>query len=167
MRNTNAKFIALGGILAAVALVIMCMGGLIPLSTYVCPMLCTVIQYIVLRCCGKRIAWAWYGAVALLGLLLGPDKEAAAVFVLLGYYPMVKPMLEKSRLSLLLKLLLFNGAILLLYSVVIHLLGLGEIAKENMELGMAGVALLLVLGNAVFFLLDSLLSKLQKKRWKK
>ena len=45
MRNTNAKAMALGGVLGALALVIMCMGGLIPFATYVCPMLCTVTLY--------------------------------------------------------------------------------------------------------------------------
>ena len=45
----------------------------------------------VLKTCGVRIAWAWYGAVAILSLLLAPDKEAAAVFAFLGYYPIVTP----------------------------------------------------------------------------
>lgn len=167
MRNANTKAIALGGILAALALVILCMGGLIPFSTYVCPMLCIIAQYIVLQSCGKRMAWAWYAAVALLGLLLGPDKEAAAVFVLLGYYPIIKPKLEKSRLRVLWKLLLFNGAVTLLYTVLIHLLGLSEVMAETQELGIIGLVIMLVLGNLVFFLLDRLLTMLQKKRWKR
>ena len=167
MRNTNAKIIALGGVLAAVALVILCLGGLIPVATYVCPMLCAIVQYIVYRCCGKRIAWTWYVAVALLALLMGPDKEAALVFVMLGYYPMVKPVLEKNRLSLLWKLLLFNGAVLILYGLLLKLLGLDAVVAETEELGVIGLAILLILGNVVFFLLDRVLTMLQKKRWKK
>lgn len=164
MRNSNAKVIALGGLLAAVALVILCLGGMIPLATYVCPMLCALVQYIVYRCCGRRIAWTWYVAVALLALLLGPDKEAALVFVMLGYYPMVKPFFEKSRLSVLWKLLLFNGAVLVLYGLLLKLLGLDAVATETEELGMIGLVILLVLGNAVFFLLDRLLTILQKRK---
>ncbi len=167
MRNTNAKAMALGGVLGALALVIMCMGGLIPFATYVCPMLCTICQYIVLQSCGKRMAWVWYGAVALLSLLMGPDKEAAAVFVLLGYYPILKPVLEKSRFSILWKLLLFNGAVTLLYTVLIHLLGLADVMAETEELGFIGLAVMLLLGNLVFFLLDRLLTMLQKKQWNK
>ena len=163
MRNTNAKAMALGGVLGALALVIMCMGGLIPFATYVCPMLCTVTLYIVLRSCGSRIAWVWYAAVALLSLLMGPDKEAAAVFVLLGYYPIVKPKLEKSRLHVLWKLLLFNSAVILLYTVLIHLLGISDVMAETEELGIIGLVILLALGNLVFFLLDRLLTMLQKK----
>lgn len=164
MRNSNAKVIALGGLLAAVALVILCLGGLIPLATYICPMLCAIVQYIVYRCCGRRIAWTWYVAVALLALLLGPDKEAALVFVMLGYYPMVKPFFEKSRLSVLWKLLLFNGAVLILYGLLLKLLGLDAVAAETEELGIIGLVILLVMGNAVFFLLDRLLTILQKRK---
>lgn len=164
MRNSNAKVIALGGLLAAVALVILCLGGMIPLATYVCPMLCALVQYIVYRCCGRRIAWSWYAAVSLLALLLGPDKEAALVFVMLGYYPMVKPFFEKSRLSVLWKFLLFNGAVVVLYGLLLKLLGLDAAATETEELGIIGLVILLVMGNAVFFLLDRLLTMLQKRK---
>lgn len=162
MRNAS-RIIALGGMLAAVALIILCLGGMIPLSTYVCPMLCCVLQFLVLKLCGGRIAWAWYGVVALLGLLLGPDKEAAAVFVLLGYYPIVKPALERSKLSWLWKVLLFNGAIALLYGAVIHLLGLSAVTQEFTQLGAIGLVVLLLLGNLTFILLDRVLSRFGRK----
>lgn len=82
---------ALGGVLAALAVVIMGMGTLIPVATYVCPMLCALLLQVVLKTCGVRVAWAWYGAVAILSLLLAPDKEAAAVFLFLGYTPSSSP----------------------------------------------------------------------------
>ena len=164
MRNTNTRNIALGGLLAATALVIMCLGGLIPLATYICPMLCCILQSVVLRICGGRIAWAWFGAVALLSLLIGPDKEAAAVFLMLGYYPIVKPKLEKSRLCGLWKLLLFNSAIMLLYAVLTHMLGLESVTAEFEELGVIGLVVLLVLGNVTFFLLDMVLTRLSKRK---
>lgn len=98
-KQTQASSVALGGVLAAAAVVIMCMGGLIPVATFVCPMLCMLLQAVVLNQCGPRMAWAWYGAVAVLSLLMGPDKEAAAVFVFLGYYPIVKPRLDGKKLK--------------------------------------------------------------------
>ena len=75
MRNTPAARIALGGMLAALAVVIMNLVGMIPVATFVCPMLCMMILTLVLRFCGKRIGWAWYGAVAILCALMAPDKE--------------------------------------------------------------------------------------------
>ncbi len=154
---------ALGGVLAALAVVIMAMGTLIPVATYVCPVLCMIIGKVVLSLCGKRIAWDWYGAVAILGLLLAPDKEAAAVYAFLGYYPIVKPTLDGKKLPWLWKGLLFNVSVLVLYWLLMHLFGLEQITREFSDLGMAMTAVLLVLGNLVFFLLDRILGKRFKK----
>ena len=148
---------ALGGVMAALAVVIMSLGGLIPLATYICPMLCILLVKTVLQICGPLIAWAWYGAVAILSLLMAPDKEAAAVFAFIGYYPGVKPSLDKKKLPWLWKGLLFNAAILSMYWLLMHLMGMDAIAAEFEELGIAMTAVLLVLGNVTFFLLDRLL----------
>ena len=165
MRRNSAKNMALGGVMAALALVVMCLGGMIPLATYVCPMFCAVLLMVVLRLTGSRIAWAWYGAVSILSMLLGPDKEAAAVFVFLGYYPILKPWLDKRKLALLWKLLLFNAAIFAMYSVLIYVFGLADIAAEFEELGMVMSVVTLILGNATLFMMDVLLTQLQKRKF--
>ena len=154
---------ALGGILAALAVIVMSMGGLIPVATYVCPMLCAILQYTVLLFCGRRVAWAWYGAVSLLSLMLGPDKEAAAVFVCLGYYPIVKPKLDALKGKHLWKALLFNTSILTMYWLLIHLMGMAQIGAEFSELGMVMTAVMLVMGNVIFFLLDRILDNFGRK----
>ena len=77
--------------LAGAAVVLMSVGTIIPVATYAAPVLCMLICQVVCRLCGSRIAWAWYGAVAVLSLLLAPDKVAAAVFLVLGYFPILKP----------------------------------------------------------------------------
>jgi len=41
--NTKAGALAFGGMMTAVALVIMNLGSLIPLNTYICPVLCILI----------------------------------------------------------------------------------------------------------------------------
>ena len=160
MRNTPAARIALGGMLAALAVVIMNLVGMIPVATFVCPMLCMMILTLVLRFCGKRIGWAWYGAVAILSALLSPDKEAAAIFVFIGYYPLLKPSLDKMRLGGLLKLLLFNAAILVMYWLLINLFGLAQIAQEYRELGLLMTIFMLVTGNLIFLMLDRILARL-------
>lgn len=165
MRDTAARRIAFGGVMAALAVVVMCLGGMIPIATYVCPMLCMQLQQLVLRICGRRTAWAWYGAVAALALLMGPDKEAAALFAFLGYYPIVKPQLDRMKMGLVLKLALFNAVILAMYWLLIHLFGMDQIASEFSELGNAMTAVTLAMGNAVFFLMDKVLErKIIKKR---
>ena len=160
MRSTSTRSIALGGILGAVAIVIMCLGGLIPAATFVVPMLCIIICCTVMCCCGSRIGWAWYVAVSVLSVLMSPDKEAAAVFVFLGYYPMVKSKLEKTKLRLLWKVLLFNTAILSMYQLLIHLFGMAYLVTENEELGQFGLGIMLLLGNVSFIMLDVVLGRI-------
>lgn len=155
---------ALGGILTALAVVIMCLGGLIPVATYVCPVLCMVLLQIVLRTRGSRIGWAWYGAVAILGLLMAPDKEAAAVFAALGYYPILKPGLDRRKGKWLWKLLLFNSVILALYWLLLNVIGMAELAAEFSEMGIALTLVTLVLGNVTFILLDRLLEMRMRRK---
>lgn len=149
---------ALGGMLAALAVVMMSLGTVIPVATYVCPMLCALLLQVVLKTCGSRVAWAWYGAVALLSVLLAPDKEAAGVFVFLGYYPIVKPALDRKKGKWLWKGLLFNGSVCLLYFLLLRLLGLKQLTQEWSDMSVGMLAVLLILGNVTFFLLDRLLS---------
>lgn len=157
-RKTPAARMALGGVLAALAVVIMSLGSLIPILTYVSPMLCALLLQVVLLGCGERVAWAWYGAVAILSALLSADKEAAAAFLFLGYYPIVKPKIDKLHLRWLWKLLLFNGSIGVMYYLLLNLFGMAELGAEFAEMGTVLLALMLVLGNVTFFLLDKVLT---------
>ena len=158
----EARRIALGGMMAALAVVIMSLGGLIPIATFVCPMLCMLLLAFVTRFCGIRIGWAWYGAVAILSLLMGPDKEAAAVYAFLGFYPIIKPWLDRMKFGLAVKLVLFNGLILAMYWLLIHLFGMDQIAAEYQELGTIMTVVMLILGNVTFFLLDRVLTRFSK-----
>ena len=150
--------------MAALAVVIMSMGTLIPVATFVCPVLCMLILQIILKTCGGRTAWAWYGAVAILSLLMAPDKEAAAIFAFLGYYPIVKPKLDARKGKWLWKGLLFNTAIAVLYFLLLRIFGIAEIAEEYAEMGRIMTMIMLVLGNITFFLLDRLLSMKMRNR---
>lgn len=157
--QTSVRAMAFGGMMAALAVVIMCLGGLIPLATFVCPLICMLILQFVAKLCGQRIGWAWYGAVALLSLLIGPDKEGAALFLFLGFYPLVKPRLDRLPLRWLWKAILFNGDILLMYTLLIHLFGMADLGDEFQQMGTVLLIITLVLGNVTFFLLDKILGK--------
>ena len=149
---------------AALAVVVMSLGTILPVATYVCPVFCMLLLQMVVRLTDIRMGWAWYGAVAILSLLLAPDKEAAAVFLALGYYPIVKPKLDSVKGTWLWKGLLFNGSILSLYWIMLKLIGMERLVEEVSGMGMVMTALLLVLGNVIFFLLDRLLAMRPKKR---
>ena len=163
-RNNQASAIALGGVMAALAMVFLCL-TVIPVATFVSPALCMLLLRIVARQCGRRIGWAWYGAVAILGVLLAPDKEAAAVFVFLGYYPLLKPVFDRWKPSWLWKGLYFNAAIAVLYTLLLKVFGMDQLAQDYAELGSALTAVMMVLANITFFMLDRLLGmRLGRKR---
>ncbi|MBE6926322.1 MAG: hypothetical protein E7461_05695 [Ruminococcaceae bacterium] len=155
----KAKQIALGGVLGALAVTILFLGGMIPVSTYICPVFCMLILQTVQNFCGRRMAWAWYAMVSFLALILGPDKEAAAILVLLGYYPIIKPKMDKLPLRILWKLVFFNAVTVFMYTAVVAILGLEAIVVENTFIGYVGLILMLLLGNATFFLLDMTLTR--------
>ena len=152
----------MGGVFAALAVVIMTLGTIIPVATYVCPVACMLLLQMVLKITGTRLGWAWYGAVSILSLLLAPDKEAAAVFLAVGYYPIVKPKLDKRKGKWLWKGLFFNFVILALYWLLLKVIGMERLVEEFSGMGIAMTAVLLLLGNVTFFLVDHLLTRNQR-----
>ena len=154
---------ATGGVFAALAVVIMNMGGLIPVATYTTPMLCMLLLKFVALSCGRRMAWTWYAAVAILSLLMSPDKEAAAVFAFLGYYPILKPKLESMKGKWLWKLAIFNGSMVLLYAILIRIMGVTAVTGESEELAAVMLTVLLLMGNVTFIALDRLLTIMETR----
>ena len=122
-------------------------------------MLCALLLQIVLNLCGRRLATAWFAAVAILGLLFCPDREAAGVFLFLGEYPIVKQMLDGRKLSGLWKALYFNFSVLVLYWWLLFVMGIPGLYEEFQELGSIMLVILVLLGNGTFFLLDRVLEK--------
>ena len=157
---------ALGGVLAALSVIFMGLGGLIPIATYVCPVIVMLILQLVLKLCGKRTAWAWYFAVAILSAFISPDKEAAFFFVFLGYYPLIKPWIEQKKLAFLLKIVYFNISVAVLYWLLISLLGMRGLEEEFAAVGKLVGIVLIILGNITFFMLDFILTRGIKRRQK-
>ena len=128
----SSRDLALCGVLCALAVAIMAMGTIIPAATYCCPVLASMTLVPVLILCGERLSWAMFAASAILSLLLAPDKEAAAIFLALGYYPIVKPKLDRKpkprRIAS--KLLLFNAAIFAVYGALLFVFRLDALREE-------------------------------------
>ena len=129
----------------------------------------------VLVLCGEKLSWAMFFASAMLSLLLAPDKEAAAIFLALGYYPIVKPKLDrKSKIRRWVgKFLLFNVSILAVYAVLLFVLRLDALREEFSAMSGALLAGLLLGGNFLFWLDDRLLGRFAPRaaalcaRWEK
>ena len=157
----ESKRIALCGLLCALALVVMLMGGIIPVATFCAPVLAMVFLLPVLIEFGPRYGAAAYGAVAILALLLVPDTETALVYLFFGWYPLLRPRiaaLPSALLRLVCRLAVCNSMVFVLYRLVISVLGLTSVTEE---LGTGWFTiLLLVMANVLFLLLDRALGNL-------
>ena len=109
---------ALCGVTAALAVVIMSLGSIIPFATFCCPILAMLFTLPIAVEYPGKIGLTLYGAIALLSLLLAGDKEAAFLYLFLGYYPFLRPTLEKLRprmLRLAVKHAIFTCAVVVMY----------------------------------------------------
>ena len=159
----RSRQLAFCGVLCALAVVILVLGSLVPLSTFCCPILAMCVLLPLREEFGPRLALGAYAVVAALGILLVPDKEAALLYLFLGYYPVLRPRLERMRpriLGLLCKLLVFNASVLLLYWLLLHVFALSEVMESFAGLSRAMLAATLAMGNLVFFLTDRALEVL-------
>ena len=130
MKGTT-RLLALCGVLTALGVVLLCLGGIVPFALYICPILASIALLPVRS--RPRYAWCCYGAIALLGLLLCPDKEVSLLFCFTGYYPLLKPRLDALRsrlLSLTLKLLWAAVSMAALYALILYVFCLPAVVEE-------------------------------------
>ena len=157
----KSRKMALTGMLCALAVVIMMLGGVIPLATFCCPALAGLMLIPVFVECGEKLSWCAYAAIAALSLILCPDKEAALLLAFIGYYPILRWRLDQLRSRLLrvvAKLGVFNLAVLAMYALSILVLQMDQILREYQEMGLALTAACLLVGNVTLLLYDRLIA---------
>ncbi len=157
----QTKKLALTGMLCALAAGIMMLGNLIPLATFCCPALAGLMLIPVFVECGERMSWSAYAAIALLSLILSPDKESALLFLFLGHYPVLRWRLTQIRNPFLrvgAKLLTFNLAAGLTYVCGVFVFGLTQLAAEYREMGLFMGVAFLIIGNVTLLIYDRLLA---------
>ena len=169
----NSRRTALCGILAALSVVLLSAGGILPLATFCCPILAMLCLLPVLEEYGVRATLLVYAAVALLAVLLCPDKEVALLYAFLGWYPAIRPQLDQRFGSRIVrstvKLLLFAAAVSAMYALAIFLLGMADIAAEYAAGGQVLLTITLVLACVVWLLFDKVLRRftlLYRRKWR-
>lgn len=163
--HRETREIALAGMLAALGAALLCLGTLVPLATYAAPVLASAAILAAREECRALPAFGCYVVSAALGLLLAPDREAALLYVFLGYYPLLKPRFDALRpraLGALAKLLLFCGAVGAMYALLIFVFRLDAVVREAAETTPALLAATAALGVVVFFVYDLALERLTK-----
>lgn len=157
----KSRKMALTGMLCALAVVIMMLGGVIPLATFCCPALAGLMLIPVFVECGEKLSWCAYAAIAALSLILCPDKEAALLLAFIGYYPILRWRLDQLRSRLLrvvAKLGVFNLAVIAMYALSILVLQMDQILREYQEMGLALTVACLLVGNVTLLLYDRLIA---------
>ena len=156
----KSRQMALCGLLTALAVVFMVLAGAIGIGTFAGPVLAMAVLLPVLEEYGAKSAALTYAAAAILGVLIVPEPELAMVYAAFGWYPILRPKLNRlpSRLlRLVVKILFCTAVILLLYGVLLRMLGM---TADLMGAASLFNLLLLVLGVFTFLLMDLALDRL-------
>ena len=151
--------ITLCAMLAALACATM-LAAYFPYLTYGVPAIAGIFVMIALIEAGKGYAALTYAASAVITLLFA-EPEAKLLYVcFLGFYPILKAILEhlKNRVAeYILKFLSFNVALLLIYSFFANIFGITD--NFVTIFGVFGIAILVLAANFVFLMYDICLSK--------
>ena len=165
MQNKASIRVAFCGLSAALMLVVMLLGTMVPFSTFLCPGIAGALSIPVLWEFGLRPGMLLYAAVSILSLILAPDKEAAFLFVfLLGWYPILRPKLQPIRkrpLRGVVKWVIFAVAICAVYALLLFVFTMPELTAEMEEWTLPILTGLLLLGSVTFLCYDILLGRLQ------
>jgi hypothetical protein len=168
----KSAVVSVGGIVAALSVVLMFMTAVIPSMTYALPAAAGVLLSVIVIEIDKKTAFGVYAVVSLLSVLLVGDKEAAVMYIMFfGYYPILKAVFE-SRLSVpvswLCKLAVFNVGMVAAFLISVYVF---NIPFEEMEkYGPIAAFAFLGVGNIIFFIYDFALSNLIKLyllKWRK
>lgn len=157
MKTKNITFC---GISAALATVIM-LTGYFPYLTYAIPCIASLAIMAVVIELGKKYALATY-LVSLLPIFLFCELESKLLYIcLVGFYPILKAVFEKTRnrvLEYTLKLTLVNAAIFIIYLLSTLVFGLSfEDVGEPIKYG--GI-ILVIAANITFLLYDMCIGKM-------
>lgn len=131
----GTRALALSAMLAALAAALLCLGGMLPLATYLSPILASLAVLAAREECPLRYALGAYAAAAVLALLLSADKESALLFAALGYYPLLKPRLDALRrpVGWLCKLALFALSVGAMYALLLFVFRMEEVVRDFSE----------------------------------
>ncbi len=138
------------------SLVLMISVAIIPFLTYALPAVAGLFIVFVVIEIDKKWAFGVYSTVAILGMLLVPEKEVAVMYLaFFGYYPILKAMIEAklpTALGWILKVLTFVVSMAGSYYLMIKLMGVT--IDETEEFGMMAYPILLGMGTVAFIMYD-------------
>ena len=138
-RNNSIAFkVSLCGVITALGVSIMLLGGMLGVMTYAAPLIASAFLIPVIYEFRNGCALLVYAASSILAVLLCPEKELAFFYVFIGYYPIIRPYfysIKNKYLRIAAKLALFASAILLMYALLYFVLKLDQLLEELADAG--------------------------------
>ena len=159
----HTRELSLCAVCCALAVVLLCLGSLLPFAAFAAPALSSAVLLAVRESCRPSLSWCCFAATAALALLLAPDKEAAMLYVFLGCYPLLQPWFNALRpmiLRLCAKLLFCAAASGAMYALLIAVFQMEELAREFAESAPALLWGTAALGAAAFLMYDLMLTRM-------
>lgn len=151
------------GVMSAVSVVILLLAGILPTLSYALTALAGISLTLLVMEFGEKYAVMSYIAIALISMLLLPDKEPALLFTLiLGWYPIGKARFERIKpvwLEYLAKIAVFSILCVAFYYVTVWLFMPGA-EFEGSFWEKYGLPLTFAAALAAFVLYDIALSKM-------
>ena len=134
-RHSDVRKIAFGAILAALACVMLLIGGVLELLDMTSAAAASAVVLISCALLGMKSALSVYAVSAALTLILMPSATSTIYYVLLlGYYPILKILLEKKvrkrAFRVPLKLLIFNAGVAAIAALFVRLYGIEKVLNE-------------------------------------
>lgn len=149
MKKNKTKNIALAGILSALTVVLLMVGVLLSMIDLSMSVIAALVVMVALVELNAKWAIGVYAVSSVISLLIAPQTAVIVFAAVIGYYPVLKLAFDKIKpklLRLAVKLLWFNGVCVGLFWFLMNVLGMEESGTV--------LALLLVMSNLVFILLD-------------
>ena len=158
----KTKKLALCAILSALGAVILFIGSVIDVLDLSSAMFASMLILFVVVEIGGAWTWLTYSVTALTGILLLPNKLPAVIYILVGYYPIVKEKLERlpRLISWIAKLFGFNLSLIAVFGIL--KLFFSSVSIELFP-GMNAIYTYIIyfsVGNLIFVLYDVLLTRL-------
>ncbi len=155
----NSQRIAFCSIVTALSVVLLFLGGITFVLAYAMPMLVGLLMIMLSSTFGASSAWITYAAVSGLSFILVNDKECMLMYVMFfGYYPIIKPYVDKIKIKpvrILLKLAVFNAMLAICQLILVYVFSIPFLDEG---VGKWFIAVFAFLMNLLFLVYDRLIS---------
>lgn len=157
----NATRLAVCGIVTALSVILLFLGGITFVLAYTMPMLVGLFMIMLRRTFGTASAWITYAATSVLSFILVADRECMLMYVMLfGFYPIIQDGLNKIKpafIRIIVKLLMFNVLLAAVQLILVYVFGIPFLDDGE---GKWLIAVFAVMMNVIFFLYDRITAKL-------